>query len=53
MVSIIGHAVTVLDLGERVACGGQFLKERGLISPCLGSFVVARTNRLRLDPIHD
>jgi len=41
------HATTVLDLDERVAAVVKKLKERGLVSPYLRSFVVARINPLR------
>jgi ParB family chromosome partitioning protein len=41
------HAATVLDLEERVAAVVKKLKERGLVSPYLRSFVVARINPLR------
>jgi hypothetical protein len=37
----------VLDLEEKVAAAVQKLKERGLVSPYLRSFVVARINPLR------
>jgi ParB family chromosome partitioning protein len=37
----------VLDLEERVASAVKKLKERGLVSPYLRSFVVARINPLR------
>jgi ParB family transcriptional regulator, chromosome partitioning protein len=37
----------VLDLEEKVAAVVKKLKERGLISPYLRSFVVARINPLR------
>ena len=37
----------VLDLKEKVAAAVKKLKERGLVSPYLRSFVVARTNPLR------
>ena len=37
----------VLDLEERVAAAVKKLKERGLVSPYLRSFVVARINPLR------
>jgi ParB family chromosome partitioning protein len=41
------HASMVLDLEERVAAAVKKLKERGLVSPYLRSFVVARINPLR------
>lgn len=41
------HATLVLDLEERVAAVVKKLKERGLVSPYLRSFVVARINPLR------
>jgi ParB family chromosome partitioning protein len=41
------HATMVLDLEEKVAAAVQKLKERGLVSPYLRSFVVARINPLR------
>ncbi len=41
------HAAMVLDLEEKVAAVVKKLKERGLISPYLRSFVVARVNPLR------
>ena len=41
------HATMVLDLEEKVAAAVKKLKERGLISPYLRSFVVARVNPLR------
>src|SRR5260370_82764 len=41
------RATMVLDLEERVAAAGKKLKERGLVSPYLRSFVVARINPLR------
>ena len=41
------HATTVLDLEEKVAAVVKKLKERGLVSPYLRSFVVARINPLR------
>lgn len=41
------HASMVLDLEERVAAVVKKLKERGLASPYLRSFVVARINPLR------
>src|SRR6266851_6308400 len=41
------HARTVLDLEERVAAVVKKLKERGMVSPYLRSFVVARINPLR------
>ena len=37
----------VLDLEERVAAVVKKLKDRGLVSPYLRSFVVARINPLR------
>ena len=37
----------VLDLQEKVAAAVKMLKERGLVSPYLRSFVVARINLLR------
>jgi ParB family transcriptional regulator, chromosome partitioning protein len=37
----------VLDLEEKVAATVKKLKERGLVSPYLRSFVVARINPLR------
>jgi ParB family transcriptional regulator, chromosome partitioning protein len=37
----------VLDLEERVAAAVKKLKERGLVSPYLRSFVVAQINPLR------
>jgi len=37
----------VLDLEEKVAAVVKKLKERGLVSPYLRSFVVARVNPLR------
>ena len=37
----------VLDLQEKVAAAVRVLKERGLVSPYLRSFVVARINLLR------
>ena len=37
----------VLDLQEKVATAVKKLKERGLVSPYLRSFVVARINPLR------
>ena len=37
----------VLDLEEKVAAAVKKLKERGLVSPYLRSFVVARINPLR------
>jgi ParB family transcriptional regulator, chromosome partitioning protein len=40
-------AVSVLDLEERVAAVVKKLKERGLVSPYLRAFVVARINPLR------
>lgn len=41
------HASMVLDLEEKVAAVVKKLKERGLVSPYLRSFVVARINPLR------
>ena len=41
------HATLVLDLEEKVATAVKKLKERGLVSPYLRSFVVARINPLR------
>jgi ParB family transcriptional regulator, chromosome partitioning protein len=41
------HATMVLDLEEKVAAAVKKLKERGLVSPYLRSFVVARINPLR------
>jgi ParB family chromosome partitioning protein len=41
------HASVVLDLEEKVAAVVKKLKERGLVSPYLRSFVVARINPLR------
>ena len=41
------RATMVLDLEERVAAAVKKLKERGLFSPYLRSFVVARINPLR------
>ena len=41
------HASLVLDLEEKVATAVKKLKERGLVSPYLRSFVVARINPLR------
>jgi len=41
------HAGLVLDLEEKVAAVVKKLKERGLVSPYLRSFVVARVNPLR------
>ena len=41
------HATMVLDLEDRVAAAVKKLKERGLVSPYLRSFVVARINPLR------
>ena len=41
------RAAMVLDLEERVAAIVKKLKERGLVSPYLRSFVVARINPLR------
>src|SRR6266481_523209 len=43
---LAGHPV-LLDLEERVAAAVKKLKERGLVSPYLRSFVVARINPLR------
>ena len=40
------HAIVVLDLEENVAVTVKKLKERGLVSPYLRSFVVARINPL-------
>ena len=40
-------AASVLDLEEKVAATVKKLKERGLVSPYLRSFVVARINPLR------
>jgi ParB family chromosome partitioning protein len=37
----------VLDLEEKVAAAVKKLKERGLVSPYLRAFVVARINPLR------
>jgi ParB family chromosome partitioning protein len=37
----------VLDLEDRVAAAVKKLKERGLVSPYLRSFVVVRINPLR------
>ena len=37
----------MLDLEEKVAAVAKKLKERGLVSPYLRSFVVARINPLR------
>jgi ParB family chromosome partitioning protein len=37
----------VLDLDQQVAAAVKKLKERGLVSPYLRSFVVARINPLR------
>ena len=48
--SLKGHeknAKSVLDLEEKVAAVVKKLKERGLVSPYLRSFVVARINPLR------
>jgi ParB family chromosome partitioning protein len=52
------RASLVLDLEERVAAVVKKLKERGLVSPYLRSFVVARINPLRwikdeLPPLED
>jgi ParB family chromosome partitioning protein len=41
------RATIVLELEERVAAVVKKLKERGLVSPYLRSFVVARINPLR------
>ena len=41
------RATMVLDLEEKVATAVKKLKERGLVSPYLRSFVVARINPLR------
>jgi ParB family transcriptional regulator, chromosome partitioning protein len=41
------RATMVLDLEEKVAAAVKKLKERGLLSPYLRSFVVARINPLR------
>jgi ParB family chromosome partitioning protein len=41
------HATMVLDLEEKVAAAVKKLKERGLVSPYLRAFVVARINPLR------
>lgn len=41
------RATMVLDLEEKVAAAVKKLKERGLVSPYLRSFVVARINPLR------
>ena len=41
------RATAVLDLEEKVAAAVKKLKERGLVSPYLRSFVVARINPLR------
>src|SRR5215469_13701067 len=41
------HASMVLDLDEKVAVAVKKLKERGLVSPYLRAFVVARINPLR------
>jgi ParB family chromosome partitioning protein len=41
------HATMVLELEEKVAATVKKLKERGLVSPYLRSFVVARINPLR------
>jgi ParB family chromosome partitioning protein len=41
------RATMVLDLEERVAAAVKKLKERGVVSPYLRSFVVARINPLR------
>jgi len=41
------HASQVLDLEEKVAAAVKKLKERGLVSPYLRAFVVARINPLR------
>jgi ParB family chromosome partitioning protein len=41
------RATMVLDLEEKVAAVVKKLKERGLVSPYLRSFVVTRINPLR------
>jgi ParB family chromosome partitioning protein len=41
------HAAMLLDLEEKVAAAVKKLKERGLVSPYLRAFVVARINPLR------
>ena len=41
------HATMVLDLEDKVAAVVKKLKERGLVSPYLRSFVMARINPLR------
>jgi ParB family chromosome partitioning protein len=41
------HASMVLDLEDKVAAAVKKLKERGLVSPYLRAFVVARINPLR------
>jgi ParB family transcriptional regulator, chromosome partitioning protein len=41
------RAALVLELDERIAAAVKKLKERGLVSPYLRSFVVARINPLR------
>lgn len=41
------HAALVLDLEEKVSAAVKKLKERGLMSPYLRAFVVARINPLR------
>jgi ParB family chromosome partitioning protein len=41
------RATMVLDLEEKVAAAVKKLKERGLVSPYLRSFVIARINPLR------
>jgi ParB family chromosome partitioning protein len=41
------RAAMVLDLEERVSAAVKKSKERGLVSPYLRSFVVARINPLR------
>jgi hypothetical protein len=41
------HASMVLDVEEKIAAAVKKLKERGLLSPYLRSFVVARINPLR------
>jgi ParB family transcriptional regulator, chromosome partitioning protein len=41
------RAMMVLDLEEKLAAAVKKLKERGLVSPYLRSFVVARINPLR------
>ncbi|HKU28558.1 MAG TPA: ParB N-terminal domain-containing protein, partial [Candidatus Sulfotelmatobacter sp.] len=52
------RATLVLDLEDKVAAAVKKLKERGLVSPYLRSFVVARVNPLRwikdeLPPLED